>query len=111
MTYYGRWTYKFEEAAPPGRGTMLIVHETAPASYGWATVKNSNTNVMFDIVRKQPAKSHPPVEAWIQRDVPSTCSSGRPGLRRAEEAGPDARLQAGGAEGRDLLGRLRRRRR
>ncbi len=69
MTYYGRWTYKFEEAARQGAVGMLIVHETAPAAYGWATVKNSNTNVMFDIVRKEPAKSHPTMEAWIQHDV------------------------------------------
>ena len=69
MTYYGRWTYKYEEAARQGAAGILIVHETAPASYGWNTVKNSNTNVMFDIVRKEPAKSHPSMEAWIQRDV------------------------------------------
>ncbi|CAA9297371.1 MAG: Predicted aminopeptidases, partial [uncultured Gemmatimonadetes bacterium] len=47
MTYYGRWTYKYEEAARQGMAGLLIVHETAPASYGWATVKNSNTNTMF----------------------------------------------------------------
>jgi Zn-dependent M28 family amino/carboxypeptidase len=69
MTYYGRWTYKYEEAGPPRRARHLIVHETAPASYGWATVKNSNTNVMYDVVRKNPLEAHAPVEAWIQRDV------------------------------------------
>lgn len=69
MTYYGRWTYKYEEAARQGALGLLIVHETAPASYGWATVKNSNTNVMFDIVRQEPTKSHPSLEGWIQRDV------------------------------------------
>ncbi|WOK35426.1 M28 family metallopeptidase [Sphingomonas sp. C3-2] len=69
MTYYGRWTYKFEEAARKGALGTLIVHETAPASYGWATVKNSNTNTMFDIVRDDPAKAHAPLEAWIQRDL------------------------------------------
>ena len=69
MTYYGRWTYKFEEAARRGAAGVLIVHETAPASYGWATVKNSNTNVMFDIVRKDPKATHPELEAWIQRDT------------------------------------------
>ena len=37
-----------------GAAGVLIVHETAPASYGWATVKNSNTNTMFDIVRDDP---------------------------------------------------------
>jgi Zn-dependent M28 family amino/carboxypeptidase len=69
MTYYGRWTYTYEEAARQGAAGVLIVHETAPASYGWNTVKNSNTNVMFDIVRQEPAKSHPAMEAWVQRDV------------------------------------------
>jgi Zn-dependent M28 family amino/carboxypeptidase len=69
MTYYGRWTYKYEEAARQGALGMLIVHETAPASYGWATVKNSNTNPMFDIVRAQPASVHPHLEGWIQHDL------------------------------------------
>jgi Zn-dependent M28 family amino/carboxypeptidase len=69
MTYYGRWTYKYEEMARRGALGTLIVHETAPASYGWATVKNSNTNVQYDIVRKDPAKAHAPMEAWIQRDT------------------------------------------
>ncbi|HEX8232932.1 MAG TPA: M28 family metallopeptidase [Caulobacteraceae bacterium] len=69
MTYYGRWTYKYEEGARLGAAGVLIVHETAPASYGWATVKNSNTNVQFDIVRENPRSAHPPVEAWIQRDA------------------------------------------
>ncbi|HEX5832007.1 MAG TPA: M28 family metallopeptidase [Gemmatimonadaceae bacterium] len=69
MTYYGRWTYKYEEAARQGLAGLLIVHETEPASYGWATVKNSNTNTMFDIVRQNPAEVHPLVEGWIQRDV------------------------------------------
>jgi Zn-dependent M28 family amino/carboxypeptidase len=69
MTYYGRWTYKFEELARRGALGTLIVHETAPASYGWATVKNSNTNVMYDVVRKNPMEAHAPVEGWIQRDL------------------------------------------
>ena len=69
MTYYGRWTYKFEEAARRGAAGVMIVHETEPASYGWATVKNSNTNEMFDIVRSNPAAEHTPFESWIQRDT------------------------------------------
>ena len=68
MTYYGRWTYKYEEAARQGALGMLVVHETAPASYGWATVKNSNTNDMFDVVRDDPRSAHPTIEGWIQRD-------------------------------------------
>ncbi|MDB5667878.1 MAG: peptidase family protein [Alphaproteobacteria bacterium] len=43
MTYYGRWTYKYEEAARQGAAAALIVHDTAPASYGWMTVENSWT--------------------------------------------------------------------
>lgn len=69
MTYYGRWTYKFEEAARQGALGMLVIHETAPASYGWATVKNSNTNAMFDIVRDKPGAVHPELEGWVQRDL------------------------------------------
>ena len=69
MTYYGRWTYKFEEAARRGAAGVLIVHETGPASYGWATVKNSNSNTMFDIVRANPASEHTPLDSWIQRDL------------------------------------------
>ena len=68
MTYYGRWTYKFEEAARQGAVGFLVIHETAPASYGWATVKNSNTNSQFDIIRQNPGESHALVEGWIQRD-------------------------------------------
>jgi len=71
MTYYGRWTYKFEEAARRGALGVLVVHETEPASYGWATVKNSNTAAMFDIVRPDPSAVHPMMEGWIQRSVAS----------------------------------------
>jgi Zn-dependent M28 family amino/carboxypeptidase len=69
MTYYGRWTYKYEEIARQGALGLLIIHETAPASYGWPTVKNSNTNTQFDIVREHPAEVHSKVEGWIQRDL------------------------------------------
>lgn len=69
MTYYGRWTYKYEEAARLGAAGVMIVHETEPASYGWNTVKNSNTITQFDIVRQNPTGSHTPFETWIQRGV------------------------------------------
>ncbi len=69
MTYYGRWTYKYEEAARQGAAGVLIVHEDAPASYGWTTVRNSWTQPQFDIVRDDPAKARVAMEAWIQRDV------------------------------------------
>jgi len=69
MTYYGRWTYKFEEAARQGAAGIIIVHETAPASYPWNVVQNSNTNAQFDIVRDNPAAEHSQFESWIQRPL------------------------------------------
>jgi Zn-dependent M28 family amino/carboxypeptidase len=69
MTYYGRWTYKFEEAARQGAVGFLVIHERAPAAYGWATVKNSNTNEIFDIIRQTPSEAHAPLEGWVQRDL------------------------------------------
>jgi Zn-dependent M28 family amino/carboxypeptidase len=69
MTYYGRWTYKFEEAARQGAAGIILIHETAPASYGWEVVQNSNTNAQFDIVRQNPAAQHSPMESWIQRPL------------------------------------------
>jgi Zn-dependent M28 family amino/carboxypeptidase len=68
MTYYGRWTYKYEEAARQGAAGVIIVHEDAPASYGWTTVRNSWSGPQFDIVRSN-ADERIPVESWIQRDV------------------------------------------
>jgi Zn-dependent M28 family amino/carboxypeptidase len=69
MTYYGRWTYKFEEAARQGAAGIILIHETAPASYGWEVVQNSNTLPTFDIVRDNPAAEHSPMESWIQRPL------------------------------------------
>ncbi|MBX9801457.1 MAG: M28 family peptidase [Caulobacteraceae bacterium] len=69
MTYYGRWTYKYEEAARQGAAGVIVVHETAPASYGWATVQNSWSQPQFDIVRANAAAERVAMEAWMQRDV------------------------------------------
>jgi Zn-dependent M28 family amino/carboxypeptidase len=69
MTYYGRWTYKYEEAARQGAAGVILIHETAPASYGWEVVQNSNTNAQFDIVRDNPASEHSQFESWIQRPL------------------------------------------
>ena len=69
MTYYGRWTYKFEEAARQGAAGIILIHETAPASYGWEVVQNSNTLPTFDIVRDNPTAQHSPMESWIQRPL------------------------------------------
>lgn len=49
MTYYGRWTYKYEEAARQGASGVLIVHETEPASYGWDVVRNSWSGTQYEV--------------------------------------------------------------
>jgi len=67
-TYYGRWIYKFEEAARHGALGAIIVHETAGAAYPWSTVVASNGD-SYDIVRPDPAKVHPLLQGWIQRDL------------------------------------------
>lgn len=69
MTYYGRWTYKYQEAARQGALGVILIHETAPASYGWEVVQNSNTNAQFDIVRENPGATHTELESWIQRPL------------------------------------------
>jgi Zn-dependent M28 family amino/carboxypeptidase len=69
MTYYGRWTYKFEEAARRGAAGVLVIHETGPAAYGWATPANGDAGPMFDVVRERPLEQHAPVEGWIHRDA------------------------------------------
>jgi Zn-dependent M28 family amino/carboxypeptidase len=68
MTYYGRWTYKYEEAARRGAVGVLIVHEDAAATYSWQTVRNSYSGPLFDIVRKDPFASHVAMEGWVRRD-------------------------------------------
>jgi Zn-dependent M28 family amino/carboxypeptidase len=69
MTYYGRWTYKFEEAARQGAAGALIVHETEYAGYGWEVVRGSWTGEQFDIVRADKGSSTVPLQGWITRDV------------------------------------------
>lgn len=65
MTYYGRWTYKFEIAAEKGAAGVLVVHETGPAGYPWAVPKGSFTIENFDLVAKDKNMSRVNVEGWI----------------------------------------------
>jgi Zn-dependent M28 family amino/carboxypeptidase len=65
MTYYGRWTYKFEIAAERGAAGVLVVHETGPAGYPWAVPKGSFTIENFDLVSKDNNLSRVNVEGWI----------------------------------------------
>ncbi|RST30781.1 M20/M25/M40 family metallo-hydrolase [Sphingomonas ginkgonis] len=68
MTYYGRWTYKYEEAARRGAIGALIVHETGGAGYGWNVVQSSggeNYNIVLPAGAQQPVL----LQGWIQRPV------------------------------------------
>ncbi|ALO34534.1 peptidase M28 [Colwellia sp. MT41] len=69
MTYYGRWTYKYEEASRQGAEGAIIIHETAPASYGWSVIKNSWTGPQFSFQRDDLNKDRVAVEGWISRNV------------------------------------------
>ena len=69
MTYYGRWTYKFEEAARQGAAGALVIHETEMASYPWEVVRGSWSGEQFDIVTPDKGASTVPIQGWITRDV------------------------------------------
>jgi len=69
MTYYGRWTYKFEMAARLGAAAAIIVHETAMAAYPYSVVVNSNSGENFDINTGQPNPDFPPVAAWMSNEA------------------------------------------
>lgn len=69
MTYYGRWTYKFEEAGRQGAAGAIIIHETAPASYPWAVIQSSTGSARWDIVRTDRGASRAGFEGWINNDV------------------------------------------
>lgn len=65
MTYYGRWTYKYEEAARKGAEAALIIHETAPAAYPWEVVENGWTGPQFQLEAADGYLSRVAVEGWI----------------------------------------------
>ena len=69
MTYYGRWGYKYEEAARRGASGVLIIHETAPAAYGWEVVENSNTGPQLDLSIENKNLDRIELEGWITKDV------------------------------------------
>ena len=69
MTYYGRWTYKFEEAAKQGATAAIIIHEEEAAAYPWSVVENSWTGPQLDLQRKDLGMSRTILESWINIDV------------------------------------------
>mgnify|MGYP002619491897 CR=1 FL=1 len=68
MTYYGRWTYKFEEAARQGAAGALIIHETEPASYGWGVVAHGSP-IKFDLISDNKNMDRSKIEGWITAET------------------------------------------
>lgn len=66
MTYYGRWTYKYEEASRQGAAAAIIIHETAPAAYGWEVVQNSWSGPQFHLQTPNNNAHRVALEGWIQ---------------------------------------------
>ena len=69
MTYYGRWTYKLEEAAAKGAAACLIVHDTAAAAYSWEVVVNSWSGPQFHLPVHDDADPRVPVGGWLTTDA------------------------------------------
>ena len=69
MTYYGRWSYKYEEASRQGAAGAIIVHETAPASYGWSVVANSWSGPQYGLVSADKGARRVAGEGWLTLDA------------------------------------------
>ena len=66
MTYYGRWTYKFEEAARQGAAAAIVIHEEEPAGYPWSVVENSWQGPQLDLQRDDLGSDRVILEGWIR---------------------------------------------
>ncbi|KQS05136.1 peptidase M28 [Sphingomonas sp. Leaf357] len=69
MTYYGRWTYKFEEAARQGAAAAIIVHDTEPAAYGWGVVQSSWTGPQLEQDTPGNHMDQSQAVGWIQKPI------------------------------------------
>ena len=69
MTYYGRWTYKFEEAVRHGAAGLLVIHETGAAAYPWDVPRNGATKPQFDLEVADYQAKRLALEGWIKEDA------------------------------------------
>jgi Zn-dependent M28 family amino/carboxypeptidase len=69
MTYYGRWTYKYEEAAHQGAAGVIIVHQTKAASYPWSVVSSSFTGAKLYLQQKDKHMGRCKLEGWMTEDA------------------------------------------
>src|SRR5690606_26616323 len=65
MTYYGRWTYKYDIAAQKGAAAVLVIHETGPAGYPFAVLGSTWGREGFDLVTPDRNASRAAVEGWV----------------------------------------------
>jgi Zn-dependent M28 family amino/carboxypeptidase len=72
MTYYGRWTYKFEEASRQGAAAAFVIHETEPAAYGWNVVQSSWTGPQFSLAAADGNEARVAVEGWVTLETAQT---------------------------------------
>jgi Zn-dependent M28 family amino/carboxypeptidase len=87
MTYYGRWTYKYEIATAKGAAAAIIVHETEPAAYPWAVVEGSNSRENFDLVTPDRNRGRVPIEGWITLEkAQKLCAMGGQKFETLKEA-------------------------
>ncbi|MET3978553.1 Zn-dependent M28 family amino/carboxypeptidase [Mucilaginibacter sp. UYP25] len=69
MSYYGRWTYKYEEAARQGAAGVIIVHQTEPASYGWQVIQNSFSGAKLYLQQADKHMNRCQVEGWMSEEA------------------------------------------
>ncbi len=69
MTYYGRWTYKYEEASRQGATAAMVIHDTAPAAYGWGVVERSWSGPQLDLERPGGASDRVMAEGWFSNET------------------------------------------
>lgn len=69
MTYYGRWTYKYEEAARQGATAAIIIHDTEPAAYGWNVIDSSWTGPQITADAANGHMDQSEAIGWIQKDA------------------------------------------
>ncbi|MFK7970751.1 MAG: M28 family metallopeptidase [Bacteroidia bacterium] len=93
MTYYGRWTYKFEEAARQGAAGVLVIHETGAAGYPWFVVQRSGTGKRLYLQTPNGNTDRCAMQGWLSLDAAarlikaSSNTAGQQILRKASEPG------------------------
>ena len=77
LTYYGRWTYKYEEAARRGAAGVILIHTDESAGYGWNVVRTSNGNWRYEVLRGPDEKTpYLDMKAWVTNDAAKKIMAG-----------------------------------